>query len=238
MSRYTRGGAYGVPLMKFTLIYDGELPATSNGNSRCKEKWAIRKQLDPQLRELWKESEVLQMALRQRLIPTGQAYMRLETHHSLEDKIKTDLAGPNMHMDKGRMDLCEEIPVASRRFLPLVRESFALRCGLSIKFLRKEEPGKLIQPGGDMDNRLKTLFDALSVPNKDQIEAVRGNEDTSVADPIHCLMEDDSLISALAVETQKLLTHPDASKSQVRLVIDVDVRVIRPKAYNEIFLGD
>lgn len=123
---------------------------------------------------------------------------------------------------------------ACRSFLPLVRESFALRCGLKIKFLRKEEPGKLIQQG-DIDNRLKTLFDALSVPQHiEQVDAT----DTSIADPIYCVVEDDSLITSIDIDTQKLLSHPNASKNEVRLIIEVDVRVIRAKTYNSVFLGD
>jgi hypothetical protein len=35
---------------------------------------------------------------------------------------------------------------------------------LKITLLRPEEPGAIILQSGDIDNRLKTLFDALSVP--------------------------------------------------------------------------
>jgi hypothetical protein len=99
-------------------------------------------------------------------------------------------------------------------------------------FLRKESPGKIYQ-GGDLDNRLKTLFDALAIPNVDQI--IRGDDFES---PIYCLLEDDSLIASLSVETHRLLSQPNASDHEVRLLIEVDVRVTNSRFYNQAFLGD
>jgi hypothetical protein len=230
MARYTTGGAYGVPLMKFTLTYDGELPATTKGNNRTAEKWAIRKALHPQLQELWDSSDILKSAHKNRLIPTKSSFMILEEHHSVPSS-QGQLAGASLGTE--RLDLCAPILVKSRKFIPLVRDTFALRCALRIKFLRKEEPGALIYQGGDMDNRLKTLFDALSVPDGQQLI-----EDSDAPDPMQCLLENDRLITGLAVDTEKLLTRPNASIHEVRLIIDVDVRVIHARSYNMVFLGD
>ncbi len=102
-------------------------------------------------------------------------------------------------------------------FFPLVRERTALKCALKIAFLRTEEPGRIYQ-GGDIDNRLKTLLDALSVPQHD--EQVVGN-----LSPIYCLLEDDSLITRLEIQTHRLLGKPNATKHDVHLLIEVDVRV-------------
>jgi UPF0288 family protein (methanogenesis marker protein 3) len=116
--------------------------------------------------------------------------------------------------------------------VPLVRDSFALKCGLKILFLRKEDPGRVFQ-GGDMDNRLKTLFDALAIPNKQQIV-----NDAGTTDPINCLLEDDRLITKVEIDTHRLLSRPNASKHEVHLVIEVDVRVSNSRTYNHPFLGD
>ena len=62
--------------------------------------------------------------------------------------------------------------------------------------------------------------------------------DHTISDPIYCLLEDDSLISSLSVNTQTLLTGQNANVSQVRLIIEIDVRVIESRAYNSLFLGD
>jgi hypothetical protein len=127
-------------------------------------------------------------------------------------------------------DLCEPIIKKGIEFHPLVRERTALKCALKIVFLRREEPGRIYQ-GGDIDNRLKTLLDALSVPQHD--EQVVGT-----MSPMYCLLEDDSLVTALDIQTQKLLSQPGTTKHYVHLLIEVDVRVTNPHAYNQMFLGD
>ena len=55
----------------------------------------------------------------------------------------------------------------------------------------------------DIDNRLKTLFDVLTVPDHNQ-----GYEHLTSADdekPFFCLLSDDKLISKVTVQTDKLL---------------------------------
>ncbi|MCA1626043.1 MAG: hypothetical protein LC768_07980 [Acidobacteria bacterium] len=51
------------------------------------------------------------------------------------------------------------------RFVPLVSRDNFMICGLDILFLRRENPGDLILRGGDIDNRIKTLLDALRMPD-------------------------------------------------------------------------
>src|SRR5687767_867681 len=41
------------PEMRFRLTYDGLLKASGNQSNRPKEKWAIRRDIRPQLAELW-----------------------------------------------------------------------------------------------------------------------------------------------------------------------------------------
>jgi hypothetical protein len=214
-------GAFGVPLMKFTLTYDGELPS----NGKVREKWEIRKQFHPQLQELWL-SHPATLAMRAKPhVARFDPFLPGQYHHSIAPQVQKSIPVPNIN-------LCEEIQVGPRRFLPLVRERTGLRCALKILFLRKEEPGRVYQ-GGDLDNRLKTLFDALSVPNADQIV-----DDGSVENPIYCLLEDDGLITGCAIDTHRLLSRPNSSQHEVHLVVEVDVRVTHPRSYNESFLGD
>lgn len=221
-------GPYGLPLMKFTLTYEGELRAKDNSE----RKWEIRRQLHPQLQELWATNPTLVQVRRNRLVPkTG--YWLIEGHHSLDNQIATQRHARTDDLSRNDIDLCEPIAKADRRFWPLVRESFALTCALRILFLRKEEPGRLYQ-GGDLDNRLKTLFDALSIPNENQIIS-----DATIADPIYCLLEDDRLITRIDVDTHRLLAPAQsASKHEVKLIIEVDVRVAQSRVYNHPFLGD
>jgi len=151
----------------------------------------------------------------------------IEGHHLHRDRPS---GTPLQDIKPDDIDVCALIQRGSRKFLPLVRNELALKCAL--KFLRKEEPGRLIQEG-DLDNRLKTLFDALAVPDDQQIV-----EDDSIADPIYCLLENDALITGCAIETHRLLSRPGASKREVHLLIEVDVRVTQARYYYHPFLGD
>jgi hypothetical protein len=109
----------------------------------------------------------------------------------------------------------------------------ALGCELKILFLRREEPGSLILQAGDLDNRLKTLFDALRVPTEQELI-----EDKDPTDPIFCLLESDAMITGLSIKTDRLLTGPHKPVHEVHLVIEADIRVLHSKLYNLAFLGD
>jgi hypothetical protein len=210
--------------MKFTLTYDGELK--SRGSPE--QKWEIRQHISPQLEELWKITPALADVAYARHVPVLPGFPVWEVHHSA-DKSLPPITPP----DPSWVDILAPITRSGKKFIPLVRETLALRCGLKITFLRKEEPGKVYQ-GGDLDNRLKTLFDALAIPSSDQIPA----NDPLIPDTTYCLMEDDSMISGVDIETHRLLSMPNGSKHEVRLIIEVDVRVMKPRNYNQFFLGD
>lgn len=90
----------------------------------------------------------------------------------------------------------------SHNFVPLVREQEDTYCSLNILFLRRDHPGKIVSGGGDLDNRLKTLMDALRVP-----DTAAGLPDVPEEgfDPIFCLLQDDAQITALQVVTDRIL---------------------------------
>ena len=110
-------------------------------------------------------------------------------------------------------------------FLALVRKRLNLVCDLDILFLRRDDPGNLICEGGDIDNRIKVLFDALRMPQDDN--EVRGLESPSHF--ICCLTENDSLITGFRVITDRLLEPPssEAEQNHVRLIINVEVKATR-----------
>jgi hypothetical protein len=218
--------------MKFTLTYDGQLPSAGNRDKRTREKQAIREHISPQLAELWRINPSLRHALTRRYVPRMGGYLMGDTHHDAVDEEEfTPTAEQMPHV----IDMCAEVERGGIKFMPLVRSTYRTICGLSILFLRPEPEGKVYQ-GGDLDNRLKTLLDALSVPTLDQVSAAPPSEGTSF--PIHCLLEDDSLIASIEVQTRRLLTWPGANEKTVRLVIEVDVRVPDVRGYNTLFLGD
>lgn len=87
-------------------------------------------------------------------------------------------------------------------FVPLISKRNDLRCELEVTFLRQQAPGQLIGDGGDIDNRVKTLLDALSVPPPAQAGFF---SQTGPSQPLYCLLQDDSLVTKLSVETDRLL---------------------------------
>jgi len=107
------------------------------------------------------------------------------------------------------------------RFLPLVTRRLSLICRLNILMLRQGEPGGVIS-AGDLDNRVKTLFDALRKP-KGKSE-LGGEAPVEGEDPFFCLLEDDSLSTHTIVETDTLLEPVEGLVSDVRVVIGVTVR--------------
>jgi hypothetical protein len=107
--------------------------------------------------------------------------------------------------------------------VPLVTRDLGVYCELDILFLRPDPPGGAVR-SGDIDNRMKTLFDAIGMPK----EAVHvGRETMPAADevPFFCLVEDDSVITKLSIETDRLLSET-SGKSDVHLVITVRLHPI------------
>ena len=107
--------------------------------------------------------------------------------------------------------------VGSTTYFPLVTKAASLVAELDITFLRNEEGGRIITSGGDIDNRLKTLFDALRLPH-DEKEAGDEAYDDGIC---YTLLEDDALITSVSVTTDRLLE--DCERDDVLLLIRVTV---------------
>jgi len=104
-------------------------------------------------------------------------------------------------------------------FAPLVCESTQWTATLDITLLKREPPGSIVTQSGDIDNRLKTLLDALRIPH-DKSELPVGEEPGEGETPFFCLLEDDSLLTSISVTTDRLL-GPVASNSEVVLLMKV-----------------
>lgn len=112
------------------------------------------------------------------------------------------------------------------RFAPLVSTKLHLIAKLEIIFLRPEAPGNLVTQGGDIDNRLKTLFDSLRMPRV--VGELPANDTPQQnEDPFFCLLEDDALITEISVKTDMLL-DPVAHKSSTELLIRVETGSVEP----------
>jgi hypothetical protein len=96
--------------------------------------------------------------------------------------------------------------------------------------------GQLTSNGSPFESRPSATSCIRSCPTSGLIilAYVRfGVVDTSRS-PTYCLLEDDSLITGLEIQTQRLLARPN----DVHLLIEVDARVANPRGYNQMFLGD
>ena len=108
------------------------------------------------------------------------------------------------------------------RFAPLVCEGMRSVAELDITLLWPQAPGAIFKNGGDIDNRLKTLFDALKMPSE-PTALPPGTVPQQDETPFFCLLEDDSLISRVNVNTERLL-EPVQSPSEVALLVHVKTR--------------
>ena len=131
--------------------------------------------------------------------------------------------------EKGKTSVIKEI--GGIRFAPLVTNAIFLICELDIIMLWKDEPGQIINTG-DIDNRLKTLFDALACPNEEQVK--NHKESIEKYQPYFVLLEDDKLITSVRVETNRLLL-PDLEQNDLSLLIKVKTKPYRV-IYNNMVL--
>jgi hypothetical protein len=180
--------------LDFHLIYWGSLKA----NGGLYNAHEIRKFLHPQLKALWKSDHRLQ---------------RLENELELFQPINT----PGGGLDTWLNVLSRKFSRCGLKFVPLVTKELRLACRMEILLLTREEISPI--SGTDIDNRLKTLFDALRVPTEcDSISKIEES-------PFFCLLEDDRLITDVRVSTAKLLL-PDGDiplPKHVVLIMNVHV---------------
>lgn len=104
-------------------------------NGSKDNKHEIRLKFHPQLAKLWDQK---------RMKPYRDMYLT---------KTMTDSNKINVMYTVGDHD-----------YACLITERLKVYAEIDILFLRPSEPGQIITSGGDIDNRLKTLFDALRRP--------------------------------------------------------------------------
>jgi len=115
------------------------------------------------------------------------------------------------------------VPVGPYHCVPLVTRKSDQIVEIRIYFYRREERGAIVRGGGDLDNRLKTLFDALRMPHYEN--EITATPEEGSDNRLYCLLEDDSLISGIAVETHRLWEAPQQGgrDTDVRLAIHVRI---------------
>jgi hypothetical protein len=176
--------------MEFRLVYSGELLGASRTDTRSTHKHEIRKNFHFQLKRLWEISANLR-----------EWYMH-------DDPGQPVVRTWERHAKRFRFN--------GVSYVPLNFEELGVGCRIDVLMLRPDQPGQTLIQSGDIDNRLKTLFDALRIPKEAERGEMEGGES-----PFYCLLEDDSLINHVSVTTDLLLGEKD--KNRVQLVLTVNL---------------
>jgi hypothetical protein len=202
-------------LVEFHLLYSGPLHSAGYEQQR-KEKHAIRKVFHSQLRYLWQSNRNLrrlaQMMGAGFYMQRGQPAI-IPGVRSEQDTIAFGLAETAKNWNRSGFN-----------FMPLVTGDLCLRCSLDILFLRMEERNYVLQ-GGDIDGRLKILFDSLRMADNAS-ELPAGVKPENDEEPFFCLLQNDDLISEVRVNADQLLLLPgtkERDKHDVYLQIAVSL---------------
>lgn len=112
------------------------------------------------------------------------------------------------------------------RFLirPVICARLGIACDLGLTIYSRDPFGAVIQ-NADLDNRLKTLFDALRIPTELELPKEDRNR-TPTPDLFWVLLEDDNLITDLSIKSKRLLVPPreEEKESDIELEISLDVK--------------
>ncbi len=164
----------------------------------------------PQLKDMWQSHP----GLKERIWPAT-----VVERYNKGGRLVDDAGNPSSSP-------CAHVAFKGWQFVPLVVRARRWICELKITFLRRHDPGDIVQ-GGDIDNRLKTLFDGLRLPTcADEISRVRNEGEDEL---VFCLLDDDALITSVSIETERLWGPVDNSLSEADVDISLRVTV---KKYN------
>jgi hypothetical protein len=201
----------------FKLQYKGPLYSHqgSKGDRKKKAIHDIRRAFHEQLIRPWKSTPELRhnfnrfvcLPERGKLYPRGNQEVRL------------DRAWAITKLSKNGRELC---------FIPLViRETeVAMTCELDIRIGWREKPPRGIfrstPEGFDLDNRLKGLLDALTIPQEAQLP-----NDVSI-DPspyFLTLLEDDGFVTRIGIRADPLGSPAKRDEEDGYVELDIDVTV-------------
>jgi hypothetical protein len=138
--------------MEFRLTYAGPLHATQRDSRpgqpsrHMQNKHDIPLTLHRQLRELWNVMPGLNGAGERR---PQELVFSVDPNYTPPLTTRDALAAQHVHY--------------GFNFVPLVTQQLDLIRGLDILLLRPDRPGSIVW-AGDIDNRLKTLLDAMRIP--------------------------------------------------------------------------
>lgn len=192
--------------LQFRLTYDGHIMGSGNGGSHS-HKHDIRRVFHSQLKRHW------------------GIYPHLDK--TAQDNLLT--GNGSRYID----NLADNYARFGFRFVPLIHTYGDLVgtlpiVSLDILFLRSGKPGGVLK-SADIDGRLKTIFDALRMPDLKQ--EVGEQTPAPDEDPFYVLLADDRFIGNVSITTDTLLQPSSTSgraafndNHDARLVIQVKIQ--------------
>jgi len=194
-------------ILEFKLTYEGKLFGANSKDPKVKHKHDIRRAFHPQLKRLWKLTPQLSEPFDFVQFPLIMA---------------SAPSGPSIPYEE---QLAKRFGCGPYQLVPLIVEGTGLLCSLDILLLRPDKPGAIIR-SGDIDNRLKTLFDSLRIPQ--DTNELAGDPPSKDENPLFCLLQDDRLITHVAVSSDVILQPIHGATmidpNDVRLIITVKIR--------------
>jgi hypothetical protein len=200
--------------LKFTLKYRGRLKSAQGGGTKGLVH-TIRRTFDSQLKYRWQVTP----ELKRWMLPP------FSNHLAIRDKsIRTEWYRKR---------------VGNYLFLPLViiSDTRPLVAELDVRILWRDRAGNFLaktDDGIDLDNRLKVILDALTVPQENQLPTVNpqnGEEQT------FCLLADDKLVVKLGIAAERLIGDSEPGEPRDFADVSIEVVVRRGDGY-EVPFGD
>ena len=200
--------------MKFRLTYAGIVKSSGN-KPKTINKHEIRLAFHEQLLILWSSNPILR-DFSQWQSPTLERAIEPNFAANLEEAI----AGKEPQKYPYSDLLIAKHKMHDVSWHPLVTTESGLICEVNILMLRPNDSKSIVQ-GGDIDGRVKTIFDALSIPKNGDILS----KFLKPPDVFHTVLSDDSLISKVSVDTDELLELDDARDPNfAQLVIEITTK--------------
>jgi hypothetical protein len=172
--------SFGEEAVELMLTYHGPLPACQNEEKHSDQKQRIRIVFSQQLQKKFEQ------------LPT--------LIHWSKTIWRANDAWPEIRPHEKHVYPFREVDICGFKGVAIVNAYNGLACHLDIEILRREVPGGVLSEGGDVDNRLKPLLDALALPAK--TNQVPGNM-WGKGERLYCLLEDDALVSRLLIDIQR-----------------------------------
>ena len=202
--------------MDLTLKYSGELRSAGSA-SRVRHKHDIREYFHHQLAVHWSRHSVL-----------GQ-YNPSTFQRPRRDGRWFNVDRP---VNEERGGLFWRHHVKRYNVVPLVNQIHMCNCHLAIRMHCPRDEGSILLKGGDIDNRLKVILDALSMPqDESQIPSREEDEPPESSSILFCLLEGDELVTKLSVTRIPLLDDRGGS-NHVEIDIDVHIDPVYPMNAN------